>query len=95
MLKPIRDHVVLKLIEEKAESAGGIVRPIKAIEEPYRGVVVNVNETYTMPDGSSKKAEVIVGDIVYYGKTHGTEIIDRKGEKFLLISEEFLICKEG
>ncbi|SEG12274.1 co-chaperone GroES [Marinobacterium lutimaris] len=93
MLKPIRDNIVLKVIEQEAKTAGGIVLPGSALEKPYRGEVVAANESFTMPDGSVKECEVKVGDTVYFGKTHGTEV-KQGDENYLVISEEFILCKE-
>lgn len=57
------------------------------------GEVVAANDSFIMADGSEKKCEVEVGDIVYFGKSHGTEI-KHDGETYLVISEEFILCKE-
>lgn len=92
-LKPVRDNIVLEVIEQEAVSQGGIVLPGSALEKPYCGHVVAANETFRMPDGSQKECEVQVGDVVYFGKTHGTEI--KQGDTtYLVISEEFILCKE-
>lgn len=90
--KPIRDNLIVKVIVPEATSAGGIVIPGAALDKPYCGEVVAVNESFTMPDGSIKQAECAPGDTVYFGKTHGTEI-KHEGEKYLVISEEFILCK--
>jgi len=93
MLKPIRDNIVLEVIEQEAVSKGGIIIPGSALEKPYQGRVVAANSSFYMPDGSFKCCELLVGDIVYFGKTHGTEI--KTGDKtYLVIAEEFILCKE-
>lgn len=93
MLKPIRDNIVLEIIEQEAVSQGGIVLPGSALEKPYRGRVVAANEVFTMADGTAKECEVAVGDVVYFGKTHGTEV--KQGDTtYLVIAEEFILCKE-
>ena len=93
MLEPIRDNVVLKVIEEKNETAGGILLSSGAVEKPMRGVVLAVNEEFVMPDGSLKKAECAVGDTVVYGRSHGTEV-KHSGETYLVIAEEFILARE-
>ncbi len=93
MLKPIRDQIVIEPIEQPTQSAGGIVLPGSALEKPFKGKVVAANSEFTMPDGSVKSCEVEVGDTVYFGKTHGTEI-PHEGKKLLVVSEEFILCKE-
>lgn len=91
-IKPIRDNIVLKVIEQESVTQGGIVIPGQAMDKPYMGVVVAVNEQFTMPNGEIKQAECAVGDHVYFGKTHGSEI-KHCGDKYLVISEEFILCK--
>lgn len=93
MLKPVRDQIILDVIEQETTTRGGIVLPGASVEKPYRGVVVAVNDEFTMPDGTVKQAECVLGDIVYFGKTHGTEV-QFQGKKYLVISEEFILCKE-
>ena len=93
MLEPVRDNIVLKVIEENNETAGGIILSAGAVEKPCRGVVLAVNESFAMPDGSMKKAECAVGDTVVYGRSHGTEV-KHGGEVYLVIAEEFILAKE-
>ena len=93
MLKPIRDNLILEIIEQETVTAGGIHLPGAALEKPYFGRVVECNDQYVMPDGSMHKSEIAKGDLVYFGKTHGTEI-KHDGVKYLVISEEFILCKE-
>lgn len=93
MLKPIRDNIIVKPIEQETVTKGGILLPGSSLEKPYQGVVVARNETFFMPDGTQKQAETHIGDIVIYGKHHGTEI-EYNHEKYLVISEEFILCKE-
>lgn len=93
MLKPIRDNIILELIEQEAVSAGGIVLPGASLEKPYRGVVVACNESFAMHDGSVKQCEVAIGDTVLFGKTHGTDV--KHGNKtYRVIGEQFILCKE-
>jgi chaperonin GroES len=93
MLKPVRDNIILDVIEQETKTSGGIVLPGSAVEKPYRGVVIAVNETFSMPDGTVKTAETKLGDVVYFGKTHGTEV-QHGDKKYLVISEDFILCKE-
>lgn len=93
MLKPIRDNIVLELIQQETTTAGGIVIPGAALEKPHRGLVVACNEQFVMPDGSVKQCEVAVGDIVLFGKTHGTDV-KHEGTTYRIVAEEFILCKE-
>lgn len=92
MLKPVRDNIVIKVLDQDPKTKGGILLPGEALEKPYKGVVIACNKQFSMPDGSIKKSEVEVGDIVMFGKTHGTEVA-HQDSKYLVISEEFILCK--
>jgi len=95
MLKPIGSNLIVKVIEESSKTSSGIIIPSAAVEKPYKALVIESKHEFTMPDGSVKKSELKQGDMIFFMKTHGTEVTDSKGEKFLVISEEFIICKEG
>lgn len=93
MLKPVGDNLILAVIEQEALSAGGIVLPGSALEKPHRARVVAANVGHYTPTGIYRTSEVAVGDIVLFGKTHGTEV-KHEGKPYLVISEEFILCKE-
>lgn len=85
-LKPIEDHVVVKLggaAEEK--KVGGIIIPDTAKEKPQMAKVIAVGT-----DEDLKKA-VKVGDTVLYGKYAGTEI-ELDGDKYLILSKADILA---
>lgn len=94
MLKAVGGNVILKLIEQEAKTSSGIILPTQSLEKPIKGIVIDCNESYFLADGITKKVEVEVGDIVYFGKGHGTEV-HYNGEKYHVIREEFIYCKEA
>lgn len=85
-LRPIEDHVVVKLTTEAEEKKiGGIIIPDTAKEKPQMAEVVGVGT-----DEDLKKA-VKVGDKVLYGKYAGTEI-ELDGVKYLILSKSEILA---
>lgn len=85
-LRPIEDHVVVKLSNEAEEKKiGGIIIPDTAKEKPQMAEVVGVGT-----DEDLKKA-VKVGDKVLYGKYAGTEI-ELEGVKYLILSKSEILA---
>jgi chaperonin GroES len=85
-LKPIEDHLVVKLSGDAEEKKiGGIIIPDTAKEKPQMAKVVAVGT-----DEDLVKA-VKVGDTVLYGKYSGTEI-ELDGEKFLILSKSDILA---
>ncbi|MCM1043857.1 MAG: co-chaperone GroES [Corallococcus sp.] len=71
-LKPLFDKVVVKEIQEKEESHGGIFLPTAAKEKQEIAVVVAVGEGGIV-DGKEVKMIVKTGDKVLYSKYAGSE----------------------
>lgn len=85
-LKPIEDHVVVKLSSEAEEKKiGGIIIPDTAKEKPNMAKVIAVGT-----DEDLKKA-IKVGDKVLFGKYAGTEI-ELDGEKYLILSKSDILA---
>lgn len=85
-LRPIEDHVVVKLsVEAEEKKIGGIIIPDTAKEKPQMAEVVGVGT-----DEDLKKA-VKVGDKVLYGKYAGTEI-ELDGVKYLILSKSEILA---
>jgi len=85
-LKPIRDRVVLEIIEEtENKTKGGIILPdTSSKEKPQMGKVVAVGN-----DAELKK-EIKVGDKVIYPKYSGTEVTIKEVKYLLLKFEDVL-----
>jgi len=85
-LKPIEDHIVVKLNRDNAEKmVGGIIIPDTAKEKPQMAEVIAVGN-----DEDLQKV-VKVGDTVLYGKYAGTEI-EIEGEKLLILSKSDILA---
>ena len=92
-IKPLRDGVLLKRVEDEQKTQGGIIIPDTAKEKPAEGIIVAVGSGIPGDDDSKKTPmEVKEGDRVLFSKYAGTEIkID--GEEHLLMKEEDIIAK--
>jgi chaperonin GroES len=85
-LRPIEDHVVVKLSGDAEEKKiGGIIIPDTAKEKPQMAKVVAVGT-----DEDLKKA-VKVGDKILFGKYAGTEI-ELDGVKYLILAKADILC---
>jgi len=85
-LRPIEDHVVVKLNNASEEKMiGGIIIPDTAKEKPQMAEVIAVGT-----DEDLQKI-VKVGDKVLYGKYAGTEI-EVEGEKLLILSKSDILA---
>jgi chaperonin GroES len=90
-LKPLRDRIVVKRLEEEPTSAGGLVIPDTAKEKAQIGEVVVAGEGSRAPDGSIIPLSVRAGDRVLFGKYSGVET-KVGGEEFLILREEDILA---
>jgi chaperonin GroES len=85
-VKPLRDRVLVRRIEEAEQKVGGIIIPDSAKEKPLQAEVIAVGSGRVLDDGTKVKLDVKAGDKVLIGKWSGTEVkVD---------DEELLILKE-
>ena len=89
-LRPLFDKVVVKEIEQKEESVGGIFLPTSAKEKQEMAVIVAVGEGGVI-DGKQIDMIVKVGDKVLYSKYAGSEFtVD--GEKVTIIRQSDILA---
>ncbi|CAA0083598.1 10 kDa chaperonin [BD1-7 clade bacterium] len=85
-IRPLYDNVVVKREEQEAVSAGGIVLPGSAKEQPNQGEVVAVGEGQHLDNGDVRALQVKVGDKVVFGNYSGNTIkVD--GEELIIMRE--------
>lgn len=90
-IQPLRDRIVVEVLEAKEKTKGGIVLPDTAKEKPQEGKVVAVGKGKTTDEGKLVPLEVKVGDRILYGKYSGAEVnIDEK--EYLIIKEEDILA---
>jgi len=85
--KPLGDRILLKQLEAKEQTKGGIVLPDTVKEKPQEGEIIAVGEGKKNPEGKVVPLSLKVGDKILYGKYSGTEIVI-DGEDYLIIREE-------
>ncbi|MBR2526784.1 co-chaperone GroES [bacterium] len=73
-IRPIGDRIVIKVIEDTAQTEGGIFIPDSAKEKPQKGEVVAVGEGKTLDSGEKAPVSVKVGETVIYEKYAGRDI---------------------
>lgn len=86
-VKPLRDRVLVRRIEEGEQKVGGIIIPDSAKEKPLQAEVVAVGSGRVLENGQRIDLTVKKGDKVLIGKWSGTEVkID--GEEYLILKED-------
>lgn len=86
-IRPLNDRILVKRLEEKEVTKGGIIIPDTAKEKPVEGKVVAVGKGKMLENGSVKPLDVKEGDKILFGKYSGTEI-KIEGEEFLMMRED-------
>src|SRR5215831_9956664 len=86
-LRPLHDRVVVRRINAKEKTKGGIIIPDTAQEKPQEGEVIAVGPGGRDDSGNLIPIDVKPGSRVLFGKWSGTEV--------KLDGEELLIMKES
>ena len=91
-LEPMGDRVVVRPVDKKEVSKGGIILPDTAKEKPHEGEIIAVGPGRYGDDGKRMAMDVKVGDRVIYAQYAGTEVkLDDK--KLLIMHESDIIAK--
>ena len=85
-IRPLRDRLIVKRLEEEAKSKGGIIIPDSAKEKPQEAEVVAVGSGRVDDNGKTIPLDVKVGDKILFGKYSGSEI-KIGDEEYLILSE--------
>lgn len=88
-IRPLHDRVIVKRIEEKERTKGGIIIPDSAKETPAEGKIVAVGPG-KKEDGKVVALSVKVNDTVIFSKYAGSEI-KVEGEDLLIMREEDIL----
>ena len=73
-LKPLQDRIVIKVIEDTEQTAGGIFIPDSAKEKPQKGEVIAIGLGKTLDSGEREPLDVKVGETILYAKYAGTDV---------------------
>ncbi len=85
-VKPLRDRVLVRRIEETEQKVGGIIIPDTAKEKPLQAEVIAVGSGRVLDSGQKVEMTLKPGDKVLIGKWSGTEV--KLGDEELLILKE-------
>src|SRR5438876_11568910 len=89
-VRPLRDRVLVKRVEEQEQRIGAIIVPDSAREKPQQARVVAVGSGRVNDDGKTIPLDVKPGDSVLVGKYSGTEI-KLDGEEYLIVREDEIL----
>ena len=90
-IHPLADRIMVKVLEAKEVTKGGIVLPDTAKEKPQEAEVIAVGKGKVSDEGKVIAPEVKAGDKVLFGKYSGTEItVD--GKEYLILKEEDILA---
>ena len=90
-IKPLHDRVLIKRIEANNKTAGGIIIPDTAKEQPSEGSVEAVGNGFRAEDGKIIPMSVKEGDKVLFAKWSGTEV-KVNGEDRLIVKESDILA---
>ena len=86
-VRPLRDRILVKRLEEGEQRVGGIIIPDTAKEKPQQGKVIAVGSGKIKDDGTRIPMDVKPGDLILFGKYSGQEI-KLDGVEYLIVREE-------
>ncbi len=86
-VRPLRDRLLVKRLEEEEQRVGGIIIPDTAKEKPQQGKVVAAGSGRLSDEGKVIPLDVKVGDRILFGKYAGSEI-KLDGEEYLIVRED-------
>lgn len=94
-IKPLGDRVVLEVLEETEQTAGGIYLPETAREKPQKGLILAVGPGKLNDSGKREEMQVQVGDKVLFAKYSGTDVKLTDKEVKIMSERDILGIIEG
>ncbi len=89
-IRPLGDRVLVKPLEEKEISKGGIIIPDSAKEKPQEAEVVALGTGKRDDDGKLIEFTVKIGDKVLVSKYGGTEV-KVEGDSYTIMREDDIL----
>lgn len=86
-LKPIRDRIVIKVLQAETVTKTGLVIPDAAAEKPSQGEVLAAGTGRVTQDGVTVPMEVRSGDRVLFSK-HAGQTVKVDGEEYHILRED-------
>jgi chaperonin GroES len=90
-LIPIRDRIVVQLIEADVTTASGLIIPDAAAEKPSQGNVLAVGTGRVDQNGTVTPMVVAVGDRILFSKT-AVQTVKVDNEEFNIVYETDVIA---
>jgi chaperonin GroES len=90
-LKPIRDRVVIQLLEAETATKSGIIIPDAATEKPNQGKVIAAGEGRITEEGVVIPMEVKPGDLVLFSK-HAGQPVKVEGKEYQILKEDDIMA---
>ncbi|NQV47395.1 MAG: co-chaperone GroES [Rhodospirillaceae bacterium] len=84
--RPLHDRVLVKRVDQKEKTAGGIIIPETVQEKPMEGKVIASGGGVVTEDGTVTPLDVKKGDRILFGKWSGTEV-KINGDDLLIMKE--------
>lgn len=94
-IKPLGNRILVKPIEQKNQTPGGIVLPDSAKEISMQGQVLAVGPGEMKEWVGRQTMDVVVGDMILYPKYTGIEIKVDGQERLILKGEDVLAVVGG
>ena len=92
--KPLKDNVVVQVLEAAEKTKGGLFLPDSAQEKPQEGKVISVGAGRKLKNGKVVAPSVKKGDKILFSKYAGNEIkID--DQEYLIVSEKDILAILG
>jgi chaperonin GroES len=92
--RPLKDNVVVQVIEAADKTKGGLFLPDTAQEKPQEGKVISVGTGLRLKSGKTVSPSVKKGDKILFSKYSGNEVkID--GKEYLIVSEKDILAILG
>ena len=85
-LSPLGDRVLLKALETKKETDGGVILATEETERPTLGKVIAVGPGKADDDGKAAPLGISTGATVLYSKYAGSEFTGEDGSEYVVIS---------
>ena len=73
-LRPLRDKIVVKVIDDTEQTSGGIFIPDSAKEKPQKGTVIAVGPGKMQESGTIETVPLKAGETVLFTKFAGTDV---------------------
>ena len=89
--RPLYDRILVKRVQAEEKTAGGLIVPDSAKENPLEAEVIAVGSGRQLGDGSVREISLNVGDVILFGKYTGDEI-KLEGEEHIILREEDVLA---